>query len=383
MTFNVWQTTLTDQSGNAVSGANVEVRDNETGALATIYADRDGVTELSNPFSTGASGLIRFFVDSGFYQIEATKDGDTASYVWTNVGDAVAFGKLAEPTGVLQSTQVSYDDTATGLGASDVQGAIGALAAGTVEIQSTHEARSQPMQLIAHRGFRDLNVQNTLQAIAKCRQQGADAVEFDVQPSADGTFYLFHDTTVNALTNGSGTFTALSDATINGLTYTQSGGKYGAQGIPTLEDVLKYVTAEGVFCYAEMKEYRTLADVDAFVAEVESAGALDLFMFQSFESAVATRILDNNQNALAAAVLDSNLSAMQSLIDLLEPYNGRGYAIFNQNRVLAAPSIASYARERGVEIICYTVDSYNNAQELMRLGVRKIMSDYNVLGAYS
>ena len=87
MTFNVWQTSLQDQQGNAVSGATVTVTDSETGQPATLYADRDGNSTLSNPFTTGVNGLIRFYAASGFYQIDAVKDGDTASFQWENVGD--------------------------------------------------------------------------------------------------------------------------------------------------------------------------------------------------------------------------------------------------------------------------------------------------------
>lgn len=46
---------------------------------------------------------------------------------------------------------------------------------------------------IAHRGARNVAPENTLEAIEKAAQLGADAVEIDVQMSADGSVVVIHD----------------------------------------------------------------------------------------------------------------------------------------------------------------------------------------------
>jgi glycerophosphoryl diester phosphodiesterase len=46
---------------------------------------------------------------------------------------------------------------------------------------------------IAHRGARNVAPENTLEAIKKAAQLGADAVELDVQLSADGSVIVIHD----------------------------------------------------------------------------------------------------------------------------------------------------------------------------------------------
>ena len=49
------------------------------------------------------------------------------------------------------------------------------------------------MLVIAHRGARAFAPENTIEAIEKAAQAGADAVEIDVQLSADGHVLVFHD----------------------------------------------------------------------------------------------------------------------------------------------------------------------------------------------
>jgi len=49
--------------------------------------------------------------------------------------------------------------------------------------------------------------------------QGIDAIEVDVQQSADGTLWLFHDPELSIETNGSGCIAGLSDAYIGSLHY--------------------------------------------------------------------------------------------------------------------------------------------------------------------
>lgn len=59
------------------------------------------------------------------------------------------------------------------------------------------------MDVIAHRGFAEEGVENALSTLAAAVPE-ADAVEFDVRVSADGVPVVFHDETVDRLTDRSG-----------------------------------------------------------------------------------------------------------------------------------------------------------------------------------
>lgn len=67
-----WQATITDESGNIVPGASVEVRREIPGApLASLYSDRDGTILIGNPVAADDEGFISFHVIGGSYKIRA------------------------------------------------------------------------------------------------------------------------------------------------------------------------------------------------------------------------------------------------------------------------------------------------------------------------
>lgn len=59
---------------------------------------------------------------------------------------------------------------------------------------------SQPLEIVAHRGYSALYPENTIMAYAKAFDAGAFAVEADVRQSAEGTLVCFHDATLERLT---------------------------------------------------------------------------------------------------------------------------------------------------------------------------------------
>jgi hypothetical protein len=84
---------------NVAASASIEVRREDTGALAAIFADRDGAAPLGNPFLADAGGRFQFFaagIKKG-YQVKATKDAFVITVHDQAVGlagqlDALDFG---------------------------------------------------------------------------------------------------------------------------------------------------------------------------------------------------------------------------------------------------------------------------------------------------
>ncbi|MBG0811043.1 glycerophosphodiester phosphodiesterase [Methylosinus sp. H3A] len=88
---------------------------------------------------------------------------------------------------------------------------------------------------IAHRGLHDFSkgiVENSLSA-ARAAACAGYAIECDVQASADGEVVVFHDETLERLTDGAGRLDALSHFEIARLTLRGT-----REGLPTLRDFL-------------------------------------------------------------------------------------------------------------------------------------------------
>ncbi len=104
--------------------------------------------------------------------------------------------------------------------------------------------------VIGHRGSAQ-GVENTLEAIGGAIEAGADFAEIDVQLSADGVPVLFHDETLERLSDEKGTVHSLTLAQLKAITLNQNGhtGK-----IATLQEALDY-TSGRIHLAIEFKVY--------------------------------------------------------------------------------------------------------------------------------
>jgi glycerophosphoryl diester phosphodiesterase len=103
------------------------------------------------------------------------------------------------------------------------------------------ERTAPPMQLVAHRGDLDRWPENTLESITAAAELPVDGIEFDTIQSADGTWWVIHDATLDRTTDGSGYLPALSDEEIarvriaDGIGFTDG---HADLRVPRLADVL-------------------------------------------------------------------------------------------------------------------------------------------------
>jgi glycerophosphoryl diester phosphodiesterase len=82
------------------------------------------------------------------------------------------------------------------------------------------------VRVVAHRGGALLGPpENTLPAIEKAIEVGADLIEVDIRQTSDGHLVLMHDETVNRTTNGRGRVDSLTLKEIRALEIKHQGMK--------------------------------------------------------------------------------------------------------------------------------------------------------------
>jgi glycerophosphoryl diester phosphodiesterase len=139
-------------------------------------------------------------------------------------------------------------------------------------------------------------VENTLPSIYKAARLGADAVEIDVQASADGQAMVFRDADLGCRTDGRGPLRSQPLAELKRLDvaygYSPDGGRTfplrgrGRGGMPTVEEVLHEVPkTELIFRFVGDDP----AAADAVVAALKRAGAAtpERFGFEGGPAATA------------------------------------------------------------------------------------------------
>src|SRR6056297_246672 len=110
------------------------------------------------------------------------------------------------------------------------------------------------MELIGHRGCAAQCPENTVRAVKRAAQY-LDAIEVDVRRCGSGELVVFHDETVDRLTDESGPIADLSWTELRNLDVLDSG-----ESIPTLDHVLD-AFPQGVRAQLELKDTGIAADV--------------------------------------------------------------------------------------------------------------------------
>lgn len=154
-------------------------------------------------------------------------------------------------------------------------------------------------KIVAHRGASQRLPENTLPAIQRAVEIGADAVEFDVRQTADSHIVLMHDSTVDRTTDGTG---AVSDMTLNEVRQLSVEG--GGQ-VPTLDEVLDYLEDRDVEVQLELKDAGMSQKAFRKVAE---RGLIDRTMFISFNKQALKELTDPNTRTGYLSVFSNSLA---------------------------------------------------------------------------
>jgi len=114
--------------------------------------------------------------------------------------------------------------------------------------------------LLAHRGASAHAPENTLNAFKLAVNQGASAIELDVQLSADDKVVVFHDSTAERTTNGSG---KIRHRTLNYIKSIHAGAAFGTAfpdaKVPTLDEVFNELDTN-IYLNIELKNQRSPFD---------------------------------------------------------------------------------------------------------------------------
>jgi glycerophosphoryl diester phosphodiesterase len=159
--------------------------------------------------------------------------------------------------------------------------------------------------ILAHRGDKLHAPENTLPAFEQAIQKGADGVELDVKLTADGHVIVFHDSTVDRVTDGEGRISAL---TLDAIRKLDAGKwfdkKFSGTKIPLLEEVFETLGRDKLI-NIELKNYSSpfndlVSKVCELIKRHNNQGQILLSSFYSSNLKVAAQILPEVDRALLA-----------------------------------------------------------------------------------
>lgn len=146
-------------------------------------------------------------------------------------------------------------------GASRIEGECAAMGSRTVSLTALYQSldRVRPVR-IAHRGASGLYPENTLLAMRKAVDLGADMIEFDLRLTGDGIPVLLHDPSIDRTSNGKGTPADYLFRELRKFNFSCRNGipVYAELKIPSFEEVLA--------------EFRDLCCMNIQVYDISPAG---------------------------------------------------------------------------------------------------------------
>lgn len=246
---------------------------------------------------------------------------------------------------------------------------------------------SHHIQKVAHRGGSALAPQNTLAVFRNALALPIDAIELDVQMTRDGHVVVFHDNTVEKLTDGCGNMLDLDFAYLRSLNAAVHfpGGWPEPQQIPTLREVLN-LAKDHVQVYIEIKfserdgvygRYPGIAE--AVVEEVRAARMLDQVLIISFDWTILPIVKALAPELQTGAIVSDdvwNPRAEHALPTLVDQVLFLGCNWINMDCDLFTHDMPEVVHEHGLEIGVWTVNSGQEMRRFAAAGVDSITSDH-------
>jgi len=218
--------------------------------------------------------------------------------------------------------------------------------------------------VISHAACAGHAPENTLAGIRAALEFGADAIEVDVQASADGVPVLMHDLTVDRTTNGSGDLASLTLKQLQTL-------DAGAEPVPTFAQALELARGRALLV-AEIKRpgcEAPLADV------IRRADALEDVMVSSFLPP-ALAAMRQEEPRLPGSLLIAAAGGMgewPSLRALALRLGLQAVSVFHLN---VSAEVVAQARRSSLTVHAWTANAERDIRRLLDLSVDGIITNH-------
>ncbi len=241
-------------------------------------------------------------------------------------------------------------------------------------------------QRVAHRGGSLLAPENTLAAFRNALTLATDAIELDVQMSRDGQLIVFHDNTLERLTDGQGNILDGDFAYLRSLNAAAhfKGGWPVAQQIPTLREVLELARGRKQV-YIEIKtskrdgvEGRYPNIAKAVVKEVQAHAMTKQIVVISFDWPMLLAVKSLEPLIQTGAIVSKEAwipggeQALEALLDHMKTF-ACSWISFDYK--LFTADMPAIVHKRGLKLNLWTVNTLEDMRRFAEAQVDSVTSD--------
>ncbi len=217
------------------------------------------------------------------------------------------------------------------------------------------------MKVIAHRGSGVGPFENTLHGMQMAITWGADGIECDVQSSRDGELVVFHDATLDRLTNGNGLVT---EHTLKELKRLQVGE---GEQIPTLAEVLTLLKSQPQFIIN--LDVKVQGIEVKILKEIQSRNLLDRTLISSFVPQVLMKFRELNADIATGWIYGYNYE------NPVKEAKKIGCTALHPRLDLVSEELRQSSRRQGLMLNPWSINSEVDMRRFIELGVDWIITD--------
>jgi glycerophosphoryl diester phosphodiesterase len=218
---------------------------------------------------------------------------------------------------------------------------------------------------MGHRGAKGYVAENTIESIQKALDFGVDGIEIDVHLCASGELVVFHDFTLDRMTNGTGEVSKLSLSELKELKVANE------FQIPTLEEVLNLIDKKYLL-NIELKGKNTASkSVEIIQYYVQNKGwNYNNFIVSSFQHHELEAVFNLDKNIPLGVLTKANID------DAIEFAKTISAIAIHPNAAIVTKTNVQKAQNLGYKVNVWTVNDVDEIKRMKRYNVDAIISDF-------
>jgi len=226
-----------------------------------------------------------------------------------------------------------------------------------------------PPLVIAHRGGAGLAPENTMAAFRNAIGLGVDGIELDLQRTADGCPLVFHDESLDRLTQAHGRVD----------TWRQEDLRFsvrvaGTEPLPLLHEVLAALASEPIKLFVEIKAPAVTGET---LRLLMNAGFAPRAVVGSFDRRVVATIHEQAVLPAIQLVRSRDIPALLQESGIFARANSTpGFAVAGLAVADISAEIVAALHQRGVAVWVWTANTPREIAAVLQSGADAIISDY-------
>lgn len=236
--------------------------------------------------------------------------------------------------------------------------------------------------IIAHRGASGTAPENTIGAIKKALDIGADMIEIDIHQTKDGKLVVIHDESIDRTTDGKGKVCDLMYADI--VKYSAGSwfsDDYKLEKVPTLEEVLRVIDGRAILLIevkGDMKVYPNIEQKTIDLLKKENA--FSWCKIQSFNSEIIETFHKLYPALEVYKLIVSEMFPFPFYYDEHISFGSLKKFTYtcgiNPNFKFTSKRYVNKIHKMNQKVFCWTVNEMKDFERLKKIGVDGVITNF-------